>query len=207
MCHHKKTKNSKKKLVSYTYSYQKYSFQILYSTRSNFKVEVCSVRMSQILFCYSRFDWASKMANISVIYRNMIYILRKFGKRIFSPVEPKQLKSIFVWLQEIRMTKWENLNCSWIMDFFDVQWNFQLVFIIQAASHSFRHCSIAYLGKMFIFFQEFTCREVHEYSGDWILYFTTNAELEKFIFTFENLWQYSSDNVRYFFSIPIIFFP
>ncbi|XP_050309499.1 uncharacterized protein LOC126745604 isoform X2 [Anthonomus grandis grandis] len=40
---------------------------------------------------------------------------------------------------------------------------------------------------------EFSCREVHEYSGDWIIYFSTNAELETFISTLEMLWQYSND--------------
>ncbi|CAG9825381.1 unnamed protein product [Phaedon cochleariae] len=40
---------------------------------------------------------------------------------------------------------------------------------------------------------EFACREVHEYSGDWILYFSTNAELEKFISTLESLWQYLNE--------------
>ncbi|KAK5646949.1 hypothetical protein RI129_005413 [Pyrocoelia pectoralis] len=37
---------------------------------------------------------------------------------------------------------------------------------------------------------EFSCREVHESSGDWILYFTTNVELERFISTLEMLWSY-----------------
>ncbi|KAB0797328.1 hypothetical protein PPYR_08322 [Photinus pyralis] len=40
---------------------------------------------------------------------------------------------------------------------------------------------------------EFSCREVHESSGDWILYFTTNTELEKFISTLEMLWAYHND--------------
>ncbi|CAG9853881.1 unnamed protein product [Phyllotreta striolata] len=40
---------------------------------------------------------------------------------------------------------------------------------------------------------EFACREVHEYSGDWILYFASNAELEKFISTLENLWHYNNE--------------
>ncbi|XP_056631113.1 uncharacterized protein LOC130441444 [Diorhabda sublineata] len=40
---------------------------------------------------------------------------------------------------------------------------------------------------------EFACREVHEYSGDWILYFSTNVELEKFISTLENLWHYNNE--------------
>ncbi|XP_072376863.1 uncharacterized protein prd1 [Diabrotica undecimpunctata] len=40
---------------------------------------------------------------------------------------------------------------------------------------------------------EFACREVHEYSGDWILYFSTNIELEKFISTLENLWHYNNE--------------
>ncbi|KAF7283348.1 hypothetical protein GWI33_000859 [Rhynchophorus ferrugineus] len=40
---------------------------------------------------------------------------------------------------------------------------------------------------------EFSCREVHEYSGDWILYFSTNAELETFISTLEMLWQYTNE--------------
>nr|CAH7761794.1 unnamed protein product [Callosobruchus chinensis] len=41
---------------------------------------------------------------------------------------------------------------------------------------------------------EFACREVHEYSGDWILYFSTNAELENFISTLEMLWHYNNEN-------------
>ncbi|KAJ8949469.1 hypothetical protein NQ314_008226 [Rhamnusium bicolor] len=41
---------------------------------------------------------------------------------------------------------------------------------------------------------EFACREVHEYSGDWILYFSSNAELENFLSTLENLWQYNNEN-------------
>ncbi|XP_060517658.1 uncharacterized protein LOC132696694 [Cylas formicarius] len=41
---------------------------------------------------------------------------------------------------------------------------------------------------------EFSCREVHEYSGDWILYFSSNAELESFISTLEMLWQYNNEN-------------
>ncbi|KAF5281278.1 hypothetical protein FQA39_LY05164 [Lamprigera yunnana] len=40
---------------------------------------------------------------------------------------------------------------------------------------------------------EFSCREVHESSGDWIMYFTTNAELEKFISTLEMIWTYHND--------------
>ncbi|KAF5277776.1 hypothetical protein FQR65_LT03756 [Abscondita terminalis] len=40
---------------------------------------------------------------------------------------------------------------------------------------------------------EFSCREVHETSGDWIIYFSTNAELEKFISTLEMLWTYHND--------------
>ncbi|CAH0558194.1 unnamed protein product [Brassicogethes aeneus] len=40
---------------------------------------------------------------------------------------------------------------------------------------------------------EFACREVHECSGDWILYFSTNAELEKFISTLEMLWAYNNE--------------
>ncbi|KAJ8920684.1 hypothetical protein NQ315_004823 [Exocentrus adspersus] len=43
---------------------------------------------------------------------------------------------------------------------------------------------------------EFACREVHEYSGDWILYFSTNSELENFLYTLENLWQYNNENVN-----------
>ncbi|XP_030758384.1 uncharacterized protein LOC115884070 isoform X2 [Sitophilus oryzae] len=45
---------------------------------------------------------------------------------------------------------------------------------------------------------EFSCREVHEYSGDWIVYFSTNAELETFISTLEMLWQYSNDDEESF---------
>lgn len=41
---------------------------------------------------------------------------------------------------------------------------------------------------------EFACREVHECSGDWILYFATNAELENFISTLELLWEYNCRN-------------
>ncbi|KAG5888921.1 hypothetical protein JTB14_019417 [Gonioctena quinquepunctata] len=45
---------------------------------------------------------------------------------------------------------------------------------------------------------EFACREVQEYSGDWILYFSTNTELEKFISTLETLWQYTNDKEESF---------
>nr|XP_023023284.1 uncharacterized protein LOC111511501 [Leptinotarsa decemlineata] len=45
---------------------------------------------------------------------------------------------------------------------------------------------------------EFACREVHEYSGDWILYFSTNTELEKFISTLEYLWQYTNEREESF---------
>lgn len=41
---------------------------------------------------------------------------------------------------------------------------------------------------------EFSCREVHESSGDWILYFSSNDELENFISTLEMLWAYHSEN-------------
>uniref|UniRef100_A0AAR5PF68 PH domain-containing protein n=2 Tax=Dendroctonus ponderosae TaxID=77166 RepID=A0AAR5PF68_DENPD len=41
---------------------------------------------------------------------------------------------------------------------------------------------------------EFSCREVHEYTGDWIIYFSTNSELETFISTLEMLWQYGNEN-------------
>ncbi|EFA03830.1 uncharacterized protein prd1 [Tribolium castaneum] len=41
---------------------------------------------------------------------------------------------------------------------------------------------------------EFSCREVHECSGDWILYFATNVELENFISTLEVLWTYNNEN-------------
>ncbi|GLV39247.1 pruning defect 1 [Carabus blaptoides fortunei] len=41
---------------------------------------------------------------------------------------------------------------------------------------------------------EFACREVHETSGDLVLYFATNAELERFISTLEMLWAYN--NIR-----------
>jgi pleckstrin family protein M 2 len=41
---------------------------------------------------------------------------------------------------------------------------------------------------------EFSCREVHECSGDWILYFATNVELENFISTLEILWAYNNEN-------------
>ncbi|XP_066260425.1 uncharacterized protein prd1 [Euwallacea similis] len=40
---------------------------------------------------------------------------------------------------------------------------------------------------------EFSCREVHEFSGDWIIYFSTNAELEHFISTLEMLWHYCNE--------------
>lgn len=50
-------------------------------------------------------------------------------------------------------------------------------------------------AKLFSLIQEFACREVHESSGDWILYFTTNSELEKFISTLEMLWAYQNENV------------
>lgn len=47
----------------------------------------------------------------------------------------------------------------------------------------------------FLFLQEFACREVHECSGDWILYFASNSELEAFISTLEMLWAYNNENV------------
>lgn len=62
-------------------------------------------------------------------------------------------------------------------------------------------CKIVYLKKKKNF-QEFSCREVHECSGDWILYFATNCELETFISTLELLWSYSNENV----SVFIVFF-
>lgn len=40
---------------------------------------------------------------------------------------------------------------------------------------------------------EFACREVRETSGDWILYFPTNSELENFISTLEMLWIYNNE--------------
>lgn len=46
-----------------------------------------------------------------------------------------------------------------------------------------------------IVLQEFACREVHESSGDWILYFATNAELERFISALEMLWDYQNEEV------------
>lgn len=46
--------------------------------------------------------------------------------------------------------------------------------------------------------QEFACREVHECSGDWILYFTSNAELERFISALEMLWAYHNEHVSVF---------
>lgn len=39
---------------------------------------------------------------------------------------------------------------------------------------------------------EFACREVHETSGDLIIYFATNSELERFISTLEMLWIYNN---------------
>lgn len=45
------------------------------------------------------------------------------------------------------------------------------------------------------FAKEFACREVHESGGDWILYFATNAELERFISALEFLWPYHSEPV------------
>lgn len=36
---------------------------------------------------------------------------------------------------------------------------------------------------------------MHESSGDWILYFATNAELERFISALEMLWDYQNDEV------------
>lgn len=45
---------------------------------------------------------------------------------------------------------------------------------------------------------EFACREVHESSGDWILYFSSNEELENFISTLEMLWAYHSENSESF---------
>lgn len=48
---------------------------------------------------------------------------------------------------------------------------------------------------MILYEQEFACREVHEISGDWILYFATNAELENFISTLEVLWNYNNEQV------------
>lgn len=44
---------------------------------------------------------------------------------------------------------------------------------------------------------EFACREVHESSGDWILYFATNAELERFISALEVLWDYQNEEVSF----------
>lgn len=52
-----------------------------------------------------------------------------------------------------------------------------------------------YLFKYLFSLQEFACREVHESSGDWILYFATNAELERFISALEMLWDYQNDEV------------
>ncbi|KAK9869654.1 hypothetical protein WA026_003402 [Henosepilachna vigintioctopunctata] len=40
---------------------------------------------------------------------------------------------------------------------------------------------------------EFACREVYECGGDWILYFSSNEELENFISTLEVLWDYSNE--------------
>ncbi|KAL3283510.1 hypothetical protein HHI36_006649 [Cryptolaemus montrouzieri] len=40
---------------------------------------------------------------------------------------------------------------------------------------------------------EFACREVYECGGDWILYFSSNAELENFISTLEVLWDYNNE--------------
>ncbi|XP_022918977.2 uncharacterized protein [Onthophagus taurus] len=41
---------------------------------------------------------------------------------------------------------------------------------------------------------EFSCREVHECGGDWILYFSSNSELENFISTLEMLWAYHNES-------------
>ncbi|XP_018319381.1 uncharacterized protein LOC108732885 [Agrilus planipennis] len=40
---------------------------------------------------------------------------------------------------------------------------------------------------------EFACREVHESSGDWIVYFSSNDELETFLSTLEMLWMYQNE--------------
>lgn len=49
---------------------------------------------------------------------------------------------------------------------------------------------------------EFACREVHETSGDLVIYFATNTELERFLSTLEMLWSYNNINV----SIVILYY-
>lgn len=42
---------------------------------------------------------------------------------------------------------------------------------------------------------EFACREVHETSGDLVIYFATNSELERFLSNLEMLWSYNNTEV------------
>lgn len=42
--------------------------------------------------------------------------------------------------------------------------------------------------KLMIYLQEFACREVHESSGDWVIYFTNYTELSAFKEVLETLW-------------------
>lgn len=50
--------------------------------------------------------------------------------------------------------------------------------------------------KFMIYLQEFACREVHESSGDWVIYFTNYTELCAFKEVLETLWS-DANLVRY----------
>lgn len=45
---------------------------------------------------------------------------------------------------------------------------------------------------------------MHESSGDWILYFATNAELERFISALEMLWDYQNQEVILYYYIKVL---
>lgn len=83
------------------------------------------------------------------------------------------------------------LSCAMISDL--------TAFRLPSAEHSWcvlvKYSLIYNRHKLTFVLKEFACREVHETSGDWILYFTTNAELEHFISTLEMLWDYNNEQV------------
>lgn len=69
------------------------------------------------------------------------------------------------------------------------------------------YSSIVYYTILIIYyFQEFACREVHESSGDWVIYFTNYTELSTFKEILETLWADASLVCVLLFSILIIYY-
>lgn len=76
--------------------------------------------------------------------------------------------------------------------FYNIHTYKKLFFILRMQSSFYKFYkiekNILIYFPTYTFIQEFACREVHESSGDWVIYFTNYAELCAFQEVLETLW-------------------